>query len=131
MVIDTSAVVAILQDDAERRRFVELIAGSGRCLISVASRVEMSIVVESRTGHLGRSLLENFFATRDIETVPVSVAHADIAIDAFRRYGRGRHKAGLNFGDCFAYALAKAARMPLLFKGNDFCHTNIVSATPA
>ena len=131
IVLDTSALVAILFDEPERARFRSELDRAGGGLLSAASWVELSMVVEGRKLAAGRALVERFLAVTHIEIVAVSAAHAEIAIDAFRRYGRGQHPARLNFGDCFAYALAKAARLPLLFKGDDFAHTDIISAVPA
>lgn len=92
--------------------------------------VEASFVILSRRGPRGLNDLAAFLDRADIERVPVDTGQADIAVDAFRRFGRGRHAAALNIGDCFAYALAKATGEPLLFKGNDFSQTDITSAIP-
>jgi ribonuclease VapC len=88
----------------------------------------VSFVVEGRKGEAGRALLEQFFHLADPEVVAVTPRQAEIAIGAFRRFGKGRHRAALNIGDCFAYALAKSADQPLLFKGDDFGHTDVRSA---
>ena len=85
----------------------------------------MSLVLEGRNGDIGRLELENFFRVSGAEIVAVTLQQVDLAIDAFRRFGRGRHKAALNMGDCFSYALAKALDVPLLFKGDDFSQTDI------
>ena len=125
IVLDTSAVVAILLAEPELVRFREIIDQADRCVISAVSRVEMSLVLEGRKADIGRMELENFLRVAGAEVVAVTPAHADIAIDVFRRFGRGRHKAALNMGDCFSYALAKALGVPLLFKGDDFSQTDI------
>lgn len=125
MVIDTSALVAILQDEPERRAFNEAIEAAESCAISTASFVETSIIIESRYGPDGTRALDLFISKAQIELVPVDADQAYIARDAFRHYGKGRHRAGLNFGDCFAYALAKAIGEPLLFKGANFPLTDI------
>ena len=125
MVIDTSAVMAILQDEPERRSFNEAIEGAETCLMSAASFVEASIVIETRLGYDGLRDFDLFIAKASIELVPVDVEHARIARQAFRNFGKGRNTAGLNFGDCFSYALAKATGLPLLFKGNDFSKTDL------
>jgi len=83
------------------------------------------LVLEGRKADIGRVELENILRLTGVEIVAVTPAHADIAIEAFRRFGRGRHKAGLNMGDCFSYALARALDIPLLFKGDDFARTDI------
>jgi ribonuclease VapC len=129
MVIDTSAVVAILADEPERARFVQMIAADEVRLLSAVSRVECTCVIEGRKRAAGRAELDLFLREAAIEIAPVTADQAEIACDAFRRFGRGRHPAGLNIGDTFAYALARATGEPLLFKGDDFSRTDILSAT--
>jgi ribonuclease VapC len=128
MVIDTSAIVAILFDEPERASFDRLIADAGVRLISAVGRVEAAFVVEGRKGEAGRERLDRFFRLTGAEIVAVSAEQADLAVEAFRRFGRGRHPARLNIGDCFAYALAKTTGEPLLFKGGDFNLTDIAAA---
>ena len=128
MVIDTSAIVAVLFGEADASHFEAAMVRADRRLISAATRVELSCVVEGRKGDAGRAALEAFLKLLDPEIVALTSPQADIAVDAFRRFGKGRHRAGLNIGDCFAYALARHADEPLLFKGDDFGHTDIVSA---
>jgi ribonuclease VapC len=128
MVLDRSAILAILLDEPERATFTRLIEQDQRRLVSAATLVEVSIVIESRKGEPGRQLLERFLDLTTAEIMPVTADQADLACDAFRRYGKGRHPAGLNLGDVFAYALARATGEPLLFKGNDFTRTDIASA---
>ena len=125
IVLDTSAVIAILLDEPERLEMRGVIARADQCIISAASRVEMSLVMEGRKGPSGRFGLEALLADTGAEIVAVTPAHAEIAIEAFRRFGRGRHKAALNMGDCFSYALAKALDVPLLFKGDGFSQTDL------
>jgi len=129
MVIDTSALLAILQDEPERRAFNEAIeAADSRCL-STATWVETSIIVESRYGAEGLRDLDLLISKASIDLVPVDVEQAHIARLAFSRFGKGRHPAGLNYGDCFSYALATALGEPLLYKGGDFARTDIAAAT--
>jgi ribonuclease VapC len=125
MVIDTSALVAILLRGPEIDEFASVIIDAPVKLMSAVTRVELSFVAEGRKGSIGRAVLEDFLRHSQIEVVPVSLEHAEIAIEAFRRFGRGRHRAALNIGDCFSYALAKSTDLPLLFKGDDFIHTDI------
>jgi ribonuclease VapC len=125
MVIDTSALLAVLQDEPERRRFNESIELADSRLMSTATFVEVSIVTETRFGTEGLRDLDRFIERADIELVPVDVAQARVAREAFSRFGKGRHAAGLNFGDCFAYALARVLGEPLLFKGEDFSRTDV------
>ena len=128
MVIDTSAVIACLLDEPERASLVDAIAMDPVKLISVVGVVEASLVMLGRKRAGGLSDLEAFLADGEIERVPVDVRQAEAAVEAFRRFGRGRHRARLNIGDCFAYALAKTTGEPLLFKGDDFTRTDIVAA---
>lgn len=125
MVMDTSALLAILQDEPERRRFNEAIEGADQALLSTASFVEASIVIEARHGAEGVRDLDLFIDRAGIELVPVDAAQARVACRAYSRFGKGRHRAGLNFGDLFAYALASVRREPLLCKGDDFRHTDL------
>lgn len=125
MVIDTSAVLAILRDEPERRAFNEAIETAETRSMSVASFVEASIVIESRHGYEGLRDLDLLISKAAIDLIPVDVDQAHIARQAFHRYGKGRHAAALNFGDCFSYALAKSLNDPLLFKGSDFSQTDI------
>jgi ribonuclease VapC len=128
MVIDTSAIVAILQDEPERRRFNEAIEAAPQRRISTATLVEVTIVIEARYGAEGVRDLDLFLAEASIEPIPVDAKQAHSAREAFRRFGKGRHPAGLNFGDCFSYALSRVLDEPLLFKGRDFPLTDIDSA---
>lgn len=128
MVIDTSALLAILWDEPERRNFIEKIEAADARLLSAASFVETSIVIEARHGAEGVKLLDLFLDRAGIEIAPVDAEQAREARLAFSRYGKGRHAAGLNFGDCFAYALATTSGEPLLFKGLDLAATDITSA---
>jgi ribonuclease VapC len=125
MVIDTSALLAILADEPERGMFVEAIEAAASRLISTATFVEISIVLEARHGAEGVRDLDLFLNRAEIELVAVDDEQAHAARRAFTRFGKGRHPAGLNYGDCFSYALATVAAEPLLFKGQDFAQTDI------
>ncbi len=125
MVIDSSAIVAILQDEPERRSFNEAIEGAETRLMSTATFVETSMIMESRFGPEGCRNLDLFLGKAGVQLVPVDVDQAHVARLAFREYGKGRHRAGLNYGDCFTYALAKLLAEPVLFKGDDFSRTDI------
>lgn len=128
MIIDTSALFAILADEPERRRFVESIEAADSLRLSGATLVEISIVIESRYGGEGLRDLDHFLARAGAELVPVDSEQAEIARRAFSRYGKGRHRASLNFGDCFSYALAITTGEPLLYKGDDFGQTDVTAA---
>ena len=125
MVIDTSALIAILQDEPERRVLNEAIEAAESCAMSTGSFLETSMVIESRYGPDGTRDLDLFISKARISLASVDADQAYVARNAFRSYGKGRHPAGLNFGDCFAYALAKMLDEPLLFKGSDFALTDI------
>jgi len=129
MVIDSSAVLAILQNEPERHSFNEAIASANQRSLSAASLVELSIVIGARYGADGQADLDLFLNIAEIEIVSVNRGQAELARVAFAQFGKGRHRAGLNFGDCFSYALAKWFGQPLLFKGDDFLHTDLAAAT--
>ena len=127
MVVDTSALVAILLQEEDAQAYADAIAAAATAALSAASYVELAIVSLSR-GARGRAELEAMLADAVIDIVPVTLDQARIAAGAYERYGKGRHAAALNFGDCFAYALAKSRGEPLLFKGTDFGLTDVVRA---
>lgn len=131
MVVDTSALLAVLQDEAERRVFNEAMEAADSVAMSVASFVETSIVIEVRHGAEGLRALDRFVDRAGIAIAGVDLEQGKVARDAFSRFGKGRHPAGLNFGDCFAYALAKVLGEPLLFKGEDFAQTDVARVEPA
>jgi ribonuclease VapC len=125
MVIDTSALIALLLNEEDAGRLAQAIEGDSLRLLSAANLVETSIVIESRKGEAGGRELDLLLYRAAIEIVPVDHDQAEIARIAWRRFGKGRHPAGLNYGDCFAYALAKSRRQSLLFQGDDFSRTDI------
>ncbi|MBV8937524.1 MAG: type II toxin-antitoxin system VapC family toxin [Alphaproteobacteria bacterium] len=127
MVIDTSAVIAVLLNEANAPRITQAIETGSPRLFSAASLLEASIVIESRKGENGGRELDLLIYRADIEIVPLDQDQAEIARIAWRRFGKGRHPAALNYGDCFAYALAKSRRLPLLYQGEDFSQTDIES----
>jgi len=129
MVLDTSALVAMLLGEAERDRFLELLADAEDPLISAATLLEASIVMLAKTGPEGVGDLDELLAAAAVRCVAVDAAQAQLAREAFERFGKGRAPAGLNYGECFAYALARSTERPLLFKGEDFIHTDVAVAT--
>ena len=129
-VIHASALAPILFDERDQLRYDEAIEAAEVRIVSAVTRVELSFVIEGRKGQAGRERLERFFLLTGTEIVAVAPQQAEIAIEAFRRFGRGRHLAALNIGDCFSYALAVATDDSLLFKGDDFVHTDIRPALP-
>jgi ribonuclease VapC len=125
VVIDTSALLAILLGEPERGQFLQLLSGSETRLLSAANALETAIVVESRRGEAAGRELDLFLHRAKIEIVAVDAEQVSIARFAWRKFGKGRHPAALNFGDCFAYALTKTASEPLLAKGEDFRRTDL------
>ncbi|MBV9286209.1 MAG: type II toxin-antitoxin system VapC family toxin [Hyphomicrobiales bacterium] len=128
MVIDASAIVAIALSEPEAEAFEQRIADDPVRLISAATVLETAIVIETKLGDAGGAELDLWLHKAGVEIVPVGAEHADEARRAWRRFGRGRHPAGLNFGDCFPYGLAALTQEPLLFKGDDFSKTDIKAA---
>jgi ribonuclease VapC len=128
VVLDTSALLAVLLGEPERDRFIAALADAEDPLISAATLVESSIVMRAKTGDDGVADLDDLLAAAAVRSMAVDSAQAYLARDAFTRFGKGRGAAGLNFGDCFSYALARAMDMPLLFKGGDFSQTDVTPA---
>jgi ribonuclease VapC len=129
MVIDTSAIIAILLKEPEAPLLADRIASGSPRLMSAASLLEASMVIETRKGEAGGRELDLFIYRTGIEIVPVDQEQAEVARIAWRQYGKGRHPAGLNYGDCFSYALAKVRGAALVFKGNDFTQTDLGSVS--
>ncbi len=125
MIIDTSAVLAILLGEPDARLYAEAIAASAQNRMGAPTLFEAKMVAEGRAGPHGRQRLVEFLAESAMEILPFTPRHADLAEVAWRQFGKRRHRANLNYGDCMAYAIAAAAGEPLLFKGDDFIHTDI------
>ena len=125
VVIDTSALLAILLGEPERGKFLQLLSESETRLLSAANALETAMVVESRRGEAAGRELDLFLHRTKIEIVAVDEEQFSIARFAWRKFGKGRHPAALNFGDCFAYALTKTSSEPLLAKGDDFRRTDL------
>ncbi|MGF1661563.1 MAG: type II toxin-antitoxin system VapC family toxin [Kineosporiaceae bacterium] len=128
MVIDTSALVAMLSGEPEAEGFEALVESDPVRLMSTATALEAAIVVESRFGEPGGRELDLWLHRAGVSLVAVDVAQLDAARRAYRRYGKGRHPAALNYGDCFSYALSVVSGEPLLCKGDDFARTDVVTA---
>lgn len=129
MVIDTSSLVRILLDEPEADRYARRLSETDSAnVMSAATWLETMLVISARRGELGRQSLDELLALAMIEIQPVDAELARIAYQAWLQYGKGRHPAGLNFGDCFSYALAKQRQESLLFKGEDFSKTDVDSA---
>ena len=127
MILDTSALAAIFFGEPEAALYTQLVQEADRCLISAANFLELSIVIEGQIGPDAARQSDIFFRRAGIVIEPFTIDQAYLACQAFLDFGKGRHPAGLNFGDCFSYALAKITGEPLLFKGEDFNKTDITS----
>ncbi len=125
MIIDTSALLAIFLAEPERQPFLDLILEAGKRLISAANVLETGIVLETRRGEAAGREFDLFVVRTNIEIVSVDAEQTEIARSAWRSFGKGRHPAALNFGDCFTYALAKSLGEPVLAKGGDFALTDL------
>lgn len=130
MILDTSSLVAIIAEEPDSELYIQAISRAPLCRISAGNFLELSIVIEGQFGSDVLRQCDALFRRVGVVIEPVTVEHVHAARQAFHDFGKGRHPAGLNFGDCFAYALAKATEEPLLFKGGDFRKTDIVSALP-
>jgi ribonuclease VapC len=128
IVVDSSALIAILLNEPEKAEFAAAILAADDPRIGAPNFFEASMVAETRQGLSGCRDLDRLAASLGLHVVPFDVTHIESARDAYRRYAKGRHRAALNFGDCCAYALAKALDWPLLFKGNDFALTDLKRA---
>ena len=125
MIVDTSAIIAILRDEPDAPELAAALESAGVRSISAATYVEAAIVTDSNRNPLLSNLLDSLLSRLLITIEPVTVEQARLAREAYRDFGKGRHRAGLNLGDCFSYALAKDKREPLLFKGDDFRKTDV------
>lgn len=128
MVIDTSAIVAIAFNEPEAETYEQKVVDAPRRFISAATILELAIVIEARLGDAGAAELDLWLYKAGVEIVAVDAEQIAVARRAWRSYGKGRHPAGLNYGDCFSYALAKTRNEPLLYKGDDFSRTDIEAA---
>lgn len=128
MIVDASAIIAILQNEPETVAMGKALRKAQVCRISPVNYVEAAIIADNNSNPALRRKLDDLLREAPISIEPITLEQAKIAREAYRDFGKGRHKAGLNLGDCFAYALAKETREPLLFKGNDFVHTDVEAA---
>jgi ribonuclease VapC len=128
LAVDTSALTDILLGEPEAADLLAVLASAASIGLCAPNRTELLLVIQSRLGDIGVERAKRLLAMQRIATVPLDESLADAAALAFRRFGKGRHPAGLNFGDCFSYALAFREQVPLLFKGNDFSQTDVLIA---
>lgn len=128
MIVDTSAIIAILRGEPDADRYVEALGRATEPLVSAGTYVETAIVVDANRDPVLSGRLDDLLSVARVKVEPVTKRHAEIARQAYRDFGKGTgHPAGLNLGDCFAYALARATGEPLLFKGEDFTRTDVTS----
>lgn len=125
MIVDTSAIIAILRDEADAPEISKALQQAAKRRISAANYIEAAIITDSNRNPILSRRFDDLLREGDIVIEPVTAEQARIAREAYRDFGKGQHRAGLNFGDCFAYALARVSGEPLLFKGDDFRHTDI------
>jgi len=128
MILDTSAVLAVILEEEGHERLIMAMREAPEVMIGAPTATECAVVLTRRHGEDGRRALSQFLRRNGVVTVPFEATHAGVAVDASLRYGKGRHRARLNFGDCMTYATAKVAGMPLLFIGDDFGRTDIAVA---
>jgi ribonuclease VapC len=128
IVVDSSIVVAIIRQETDAAAWIDLLDKTSRAFMSVVSYVETSMVIAGRRSGAGFEKVDETLKALHVRVVPVTLKQGNVALTAFLRFGKGRHSAGLNIADCFAYALAKTRDLPLLFKGSDFVKTDIVPA---
>jgi ribonuclease VapC len=128
IVVDTSALIAIVRGEPEASAFEEILDGTDAAIMSVVSYVETHMVIAGRRPNADFNRTEEWFQALGIEIVTITSEQGTLAVKAFFDYGKGRHPARLNLSDCFAYALAKSRDLPLLFKGNDFAKTDLAPA---
>jgi ribonuclease VapC len=128
MVIDTSALLAILKVEPDAEALIARLSLAGPRRLSTATLLETRLVIERQIGEAGQAALDRLLAAADITTVPLEIIHVHWALVGWRRFGKGQHPASLNFGDCFSYGLAMALGAPLLFKGDGFAATDVQQA---
>jgi len=128
MILDSSAVIAVLEEEPGCESLVRRMAQAPVLAAGSPTLVEAAIVLCSRSGHDARARLNEFLRDAEVEVIPFTEEHYEAAVDAFRRYGKGRHPAALNFGDCLTYAVARLSGLPLLYTGEDFSKTDLAAA---
>ena len=125
MIVDSSVIIAVLRDEADAGAISEALEQASNCRMSAVTYVESAIVTDSNRNPVLSRRFDDLLRDLSMRVESVTLRQAELARQAYRDFGKGRHKAGLNFGDCFAYALAKDLDEPLLFKGDDFRHTDV------
>jgi ribonuclease VapC len=128
MIVDSSAIVALILREPGWERLVDKLGGDDSCAIGAATLAETGLVLTAKIGKKASSVLSRFLQESGISVIPFAEEHWPVAVEAYERFGKGRHAAGLNFGDCLTYAVARLADRPLLFVGQDFARTDLTSA---
>jgi len=128
LILDTSAVIAVVRRELVHRDLEDAMAGANPLAIGAPTMFEIGLVALGRFGRKGWDAAARFLQDWDVEVISFDERHARVALDAFARYGKGRHPAGLNYGDCMTYAIARVAGLPLLFTGEDFAQTDVAIA---
>jgi ribonuclease VapC len=129
LIVDTSAIIAILRDEPDADRYASALAQAAEVLISAGTYIETAVVIDSNRDPVLSGRLDDLLAAAQVTVEPVTIRHAELARRAYRDFGKSSgHPAGLNFGDCFAYALSRASGKPLLYKGDDFARTDVEAA---
>lgn len=128
MIVDSSAIVALILREPGWERLVDKLGGDDSCAIGAATLAETGLVLTAKIGKKASSVLSRFLQESGISVIPFAEEHWPVAVEAYERFGKGRHAAGLNFGDCLTYAVARLADRPLLFVGQDFSRTDLTSA---
>jgi len=128
VILDSSAIVSMLLAEIGHEEVVERCSAAPMLGVGTPTLVETSMVLSSRLGRDCRSLLRAYLRDMDVQVIPFTPEHYEVAVDAFMRFGKGRHAAALNFGDCLTYAVARLSGLPLLFTGEDFARTDLAAA---
>jgi ribonuclease VapC len=127
VVLDTSAIVGVVVGEPGHERIRERMATASILAVGAATMAEVAIVLSNRLGRDSRPQLSRFLREMEVEVIPFTAEHYEVAVDAFERFGKGRHAAALNFGDCLTYAVARLSGLPLLFTGDDFSRTDLTA----
>ena len=127
MVLDTSAIVSILTEEIGHEDIARRASEAPMLAVGTPTLLETAMVLSSRLGRDPRPAMDRFLRRMQVEVIPFTAEHYEVAVDAFERFGKGRHPAALNFGDCLSYAVARLSGLPLLYTGNDFARTDLAS----
>jgi ribonuclease VapC len=127
VILDSSAIVSLLTEEIGHEEVVRRASAASMLAVGTPTLVETAMVLSSRLGKDSRRALDDFLREMEVEVIPFTAEHYEAAVDAFERYGKGRHPAALNFGDCLTYAVARLSGLPLLYTGNNFARTDLAT----